>query len=70
MFLEKQNKIHAYKHKIVVIGNKKNPKACNRLPQKKRRQWNIREKLMVVHYLENNGGSKRGIAKYFNIQQK
>ncbi|PKB97118.1 hypothetical protein RhiirA5_433701 [Rhizophagus irregularis] len=25
---------------------------------------------MVVHYLENNGGSKRGIAKYFNIQQK
>lgn len=55
---------------MVVIGNRKNPKARNRLPQKKRRQWNVREKLMVVHYLENNGGSKRGTAKYFNIQPK
>src|SRR3954463_15949685 len=59
-----------FQSKMVVIGNRKNLKARNRLPQKKRRQWNVREKLMVVHYLENNGGSKRGTAKYFNIQPK
>ncbi|UZO16390.1 uncharacterized protein OCT59_007779 [Rhizophagus irregularis] len=39
---------------MVVIGNKKNKKTRNRLPQKKRRQWNIREKLMIMHYYENN----------------
>ena len=55
---------------MVVIGNKRNKKARNRLPQKKRRQWNVREKLMVVHYLENNGRNKRGTAKRFNIQPK
>lgn len=55
---------------MVVIGNKQNKKARNRLPQKKRRQWNVREKLMVVHFLENNGGNKRGTAKEFNIQPK
>ena len=56
--------------KMVVIGNKQNKKARNRLPQKKRRQWNVREKLMVVHFLENNGGNKRGTAKEFDIQPK
>lgn len=55
---------------MVLIGNKRNKKTRNRLPQKKRRQWNVREKLMVVHYLENNGGNKRGTAKKFNIQPK
>ena len=55
---------------MVVIGNKKNKKAHNRLPQKKRRQWNVREKLMVIHYLEFNGNNKRGTAKRFNIQPK
>ena len=55
---------------MVVIGNKRNKKARNRLPQKKRRQWNVREKLMIVHYLENNGGNKRGTAKKFDIQPK
>ena len=52
---------------MVVIGNKRNKKARNRLPQKKRRQWNVREKLMVVHYLENNGRNKRETAKEFDI---
>ena len=55
---------------MVVIGNKQNKKAQNRLPQKKRRQWNVREKLMVVHFLENNGGNKRGTAREFNIEPK
>uniref|UniRef100_U9UYM1 HTH CENPB-type domain-containing protein n=1 Tax=Rhizophagus irregularis (strain DAOM 181602 / DAOM 197198 / MUCL 43194) TaxID=747089 RepID=U9UYM1_RHIID len=32
---------------MVVIRNRKNPKARNRLSQKKRRQWNVREKLML-----------------------
>jgi Brinker-like DNA-binding protein len=54
---------------MVVIGNKRNKKTRNRLPQKKRRQWNVREKLMIVHYFENNG-SVRGTAKKFSIQPK
>jgi hypothetical protein len=59
--------------KMVVIGKKKNKKAKarNRLPnKKKRRQWNVREKLMVVHYMENNGGNKRFTAREFGIQPK
>jgi hypothetical protein len=55
---------------MVVIGNKRNKKARNRLPQKKRRQWNVREKLMIVHYFENNNRNVRGTAKKFNIQPK
>ncbi|GES86756.1 pogo transposable element with KRAB domain [Rhizophagus clarus] len=55
---------------MVVIGNKRNKKACNHLPQKKRRQWNVREKLMIVHYFENNNRNVRGTAKKFNIQPK
>jgi len=54
---------------MVVIGNKRNKKAHNRLPQKKRRQWNVKEKLMVVHYFENSR-SVRGTAKKFDIQPK
>jgi transposase-like protein len=57
------------KNKMVVIGNKKNKKTRKRLPQKKRRQWNVREKLMIVHYFENNG-SVRSTAKRFSIQPK
>ncbi|GES82929.1 pogo transposable element with KRAB domain isoform X3 [Rhizophagus clarus] len=55
---------------MVVISNKGNKKARNRLPQKKRRQWNVREKLMIVHYFENNNRNVRGTAKKFNIQPK
>ena len=58
------------KNKMVVIGNKRNKKTRNRLPQKKRRQWNVREKLMIVHYFENNNRNVRGTAKKFNIQPK
>ena len=42
------------KNKMVVIGKKRNIKSRNRLPQKKRRQWTVREKLMVVNFFENN----------------
>ena len=59
-------RIFIFKSKMVV---RKNRKTHNRLPQKKRRQWNVREKLMIVHYFKNNG-SVRGIAKRFNIQPK
>ena len=45
---------------MVVIGNKRNKKAHNHLSQKKRQQWNVREKLMVMHYLENNRGNTSG----------
>ena len=55
---------------MVVIGNKRNKKARNRLPQKKRRQWNVREKLMVIHYFENNKRNVRGTSKKFDIQPK
>ena len=58
------------KNKMVVIGKKKYIKARKRLPQKKRRQWNVREKLMVVNFLENNNGNVRGTAKKFNIEPK
>src|SRR4051812_32711837 len=58
------------KNKMVVIGNKRNKKTRNHLSQKKRRQWNVREKLMIVHYFENNNRNVRGIAKRFNIQPK
>ena len=63
LFLYKNNK-------MVVIGNKRNKKARNRLPQKKRRQWSVREKLMVVHYYENNNRNARGTSKKFHIQPK
>ncbi|CAB4430269.1 unnamed protein product [Rhizophagus irregularis] len=56
--------------KIVVIGNKKNKKTHNHLPQKKRRQWNVREKLIIVHYYENNNRSIHGTTKIFDIQPK
>ena len=49
---------------------KSNRKAHNRLSQKKRRQWNVREKLMIVHYFENNNRNVRGTAKNFNIKPK
>ncbi|CAG8593176.1 8258_t:CDS:1, partial [Diversispora eburnea] len=55
---------------MVVIGNKRNKKAHNQLPQKKCQQWNVREKLMVLHYLENNGRNKCGTAKRFGVQPK
>src|SRR6266542_3072444 len=55
---------------MVVIGNKRNKKARNRLPQKKRRQWNVREKLMVIHYFENKKRNVRGTSKKFDIQPK
>ncbi|GBC04796.1 hypothetical protein RclHR1_05880009 [Rhizophagus clarus] len=55
---------------MVVIGNKRNKKARNCLPQKKRRQWNVREKLIIVHYFENNNRNVCGTAKKFNIQSK
>ena len=55
---------------MVVIGKKKYIKARKRLPQKKRRQWNVREKLMVVNFLENNNGNVRGTANKFNIEPK
>lgn len=58
------------KNKMVVIGKKQNIKSRNRLPQKKRRQWNIREKLMVVNFFENNNRNVRGMAKKFNIEPK
>jgi transposase-like protein len=59
-------RVFIFKSKMVV---RRNRKTHNRLPQKKRRQWNVREKLMIVHYFENNG-SVRGTAKRFNIQPK
>ena len=55
---------------MVVIGKKQNKRARNHLSQKKRRQWNVREKLMIVHFLENNVNNKRGTAKEFDIQPK
>ena len=55
---------------MVVIGKKSNRKARNRLSQKKRRQWNVKEKLMIVHYFENNNRNVRGTAKNFNIEPK
>ena len=55
---------------MVVIGNKRNKKARNRLPQKKRRQWNVREKLMVIHYFENNKRNVCETSKKFDIQLK
>jgi hypothetical protein len=58
------------KNKMVVIGKKKYIKARKRLPQKKRRQWNVREKLMVVNFLENNNGNVRGTAKNSISNQK
>ena len=59
-------RVFIFKSKMVV---RRNRKTHNRLPQKKQRQWNVREKLMIVHYFENNG-SVRGTAKRFNIQPK
>ena len=59
-------RVFIFKSKMVV---RKNRKTHNRLPQKKRRQWNVREKLMIVHYFENNG-SVHGTTKRFNIQSK
>ena len=55
---------------MVVISNKQNKKACNRLLQKKRRQWNVRKKLMVIHYFENNKRNVRGTSKKFDTQPK
>src|SRR6266542_2533583 len=55
---------------MVVIDNKRNKKARNRLPQKKRRQWNVREKLMVIHYFENNKRNVHRTSKKFDIQLK
>ena len=55
---------------MVIIGNKQNKKARNCLPQKKRRQWNAKEKLMVIYYFENNNRNVRGTAKKFNVQPK
>ena len=55
---------------MVIIGNKRNKRTCNRLPQKKRRQWNVREKLMIIYYFENNDRNVRGTAKRFDIQPK
>jgi hypothetical protein len=55
---------------MVVIGKKSNRKAHNHLPQKKRRQWNVREKLMIVHYFKNNNRNVHGITKNFNIEPK
>ena len=55
---------------MVVIGKKSNRKARNRLSQKKRRQWNVREKLMIVHYFENNNRNVCETAKNFNIEPK
>jgi len=57
------------KCKMVIIGKKQNKKSRNRLPQKRRRQWNVREKLMVVNFFENNG-NVCGMAKKFNIEPK
>lgn len=58
------------KNKMVVVGKRQNIKSRNRLPQKKRRQWNVREKLMVVNYFENNNRNVRRTAKKFNIEPK
>jgi len=55
---------------MVVIGKKKTKKIRNRLPQKRRRQWNVREKLMVINFYENNNRNVRGTAKKFNIEPK
>ncbi len=55
---------------MVIIDNKRNKKARNRLSQKKRRQWNAKEKLMIIYYFENNNRNVHGIAKKFNVQPK
>jgi hypothetical protein len=55
---------------MVVIGNKRNKKTRNHLLQKKRRQWNVREKLMIIYYFENNNRNVHGTSKKFNIQPK
>ena len=55
---------------MVVIGKKQNKKSRNRLPQKRRRQWNIREKLMVVNFFENNNRNVCETARKFNIEPK
>jgi hypothetical protein len=54
---------------MVVIGKKQNKKSRNRLPQKRRRQWNVREKLMVVNFFENNRRNVRGMAKNSILNQ-
>ena len=55
---------------MVIVGNKQNKKACKHLPQKKQRQWNVREKLIVIYYFENNNRNVYEIAKKFNVQPK
>jgi len=54
---------------MVVIGKKQNKKSRNRLLQKRRRQWNVREKFIVVNFFENNRNVHR-MAKKFNIKPK
>lgn len=56
--------------KMVVIGKRRTKKTRNRLPQRRRRQWNVREKLMVVNFFENNNKNVRGTAKRFDIEPK
>lgn len=50
---------------MVVIGNRKSKRS--RITLKKRRQWCVREKLMVLQYLQCSN-SVRGTARHFNIE--
>ncbi|CAG8769606.1 15928_t:CDS:1, partial [Cetraspora pellucida] len=53
----------------MVCGNKNRGQA--RITQKKRRQWNVREKLAIITFLEKHpSNSVRATATHFNIEPK
>lgn len=53
----------------MVRGNKNHGQA--RITQKKRRQWNVREKLAIITFLEKHpSNSVRATATHFNIEPK
>ena len=50
---------------MVIRGNKSSKRS--RVTLKKRRQWCVREKLMVLHFLDRSN-SVRATARHFDIE--
>ena len=53
----------------MVRGNIRARRARARISQKKRHQWTVREKLMIIAYYEQDH-SKREMANKFKIKPK
>ena len=51
---------------MVIRGNKRSSKR-SRVTLKKRRQWCVREKLMVLHFLDHSN-SVHAMARHFDIE--